>query len=322
MNAHRRAMLAAVLWAALPARTAGQARPRVVYIAESVGAVTRSWWAGQGFVDGRDVEIAAETLAGATAAELERSAREILRSQPTVVMLTNWEPIFLFPRLTREIPLVFVNFGGDPVGMGLVQSLRRPGGNVTGSAQNLMSMTPKIFELLREFRPGGKRGGVLVKESSLRARHMVQGQQEIARAGSLLGLEIGLTAVPDDPSMAAMRAILERARVDYLFVTDDLHGNPVMPELVAYLERARIPAIYIVRQVVREGGLMSFTPDVAQGRRNAVEIAARILRGENPATIPVYQTDRYHVTINRKTARAMGLQVSAALLTRADEVVE
>jgi putative ABC transport system substrate-binding protein len=238
-----------------------------------------------------------------------------------VVMLPGWEAI-LFQRLTREIPLVFVNFGGDPVGTGLVRSLRRPGGNVTGSAQNMMSMTSKLFELLREFRPGGKRGGVLVKESSLRARHMLQGREEIARAGTLLGLDIAAIAVPDDPTMAMAQGALERARPDYLFVTDDLYEKPVLPELIAYLERARIPAVWISRDLVRRGGLVSFTPDVAQGRRNAVEIAARILRGENPGTIPVYQTDRYHVTINRRTADAMGLQVSPALLTRADEVVD
>ncbi|MEO5678011.1 MAG: ABC transporter substrate-binding protein [Usitatibacter sp.] len=319
---NRRTLLAGGLCAALLARATGKPRPRVVYIAHSVGAVTRSWYAEHGFVDGRDVEIVAETLAGATGAAMEPRARELLRSRPSVVMLPGWEPIFLFRGLTRDVPLVFVNFGDDPVGLGLVQSLRRPGGNMTGSAQNLMSMTPKLFELLREVRPGGKRGGVLVKESSLRGRHMVQGHQEIERAGRLHDLDIAAIVVPDDPPMAAVRAKLERERVDYLFVTDDLHGTAMMPELLAHLERARIPAIYISPQLVRDGGLMSFTPDFAQGRKNAVAIAARILRGENPGEIPVYQTDRYHVAINRKTARAMGLQVSAALLTRADEVVD
>ena len=293
-----------------------------MYIASSVSRTTRSWYGEHGFVDGRDVDIEAAALPGATAAEMEPHALELLRSRPNVVLLPGWDAIFLFRRLTREVPLVFVNFGGDPVGMGLVQSLRRPGGNMTGSAQNLMSMTPKLFELLRELRPGGRRGGVLVKESSLRGRHMEQGQREIERAGSLLGLDIAAIVVPDEPSLAAVREALERARPDYLFVTDDLHDKPVLPELLAYLERTRLPTVYISRDLVRQGGLVSFTPDVAQGRKRAVEIATRILRGENPAAIPVYQTDRYHVTLNRRTARAMGLQVSPALLTRADEVVE
>lgn len=319
---NRRALLAGLLCAGLSVPAAGASRPRVVHVAASVGPVTRGWYAEHGLVDGRDVDIVAEPLAGATGAQMEPRAVEILRSRPSVILLRGWEPIFLFRRLTREVPLVFMNFGGDPVRMGLVQSLRRPGGNMTGTAQNLMSMTPKLFELLREIRPGGRRGGVLVKESSLRARHMEQGEDEVRRAGHLLGIDIGFVVVPDDPPIAAVRQALERARVDYLLVTDDLHGRAVMPELVAYLERARIPAVYIVRDVVRQGGLASLTPDVAEGLRNAVEIAARILRGENPATTPVYQTSRYHVVLNRKTARAMGLEVTPALLTRADEAVE
>jgi putative ABC transport system substrate-binding protein len=318
---NRRTALSCLLAAALPA-WAAPARPRVVYIAASVGRTTRSWYGEHGFVDGRDVDIVAHALPGPTGAEMEPHALELLRSRPNVVMLPGWEATFLFHRLTREVPLVFVNFGGDPVGMGLVKSLRRPGGNITGSAQNMMSMTSKLFELLRELRPGGKRGGVLVKESALRGRHMLQGREEIERAGSLLGLDISVLAVPDEPTMASVREVLARARVDYLFVTDDVHDKPVLPELLAHLERARIPTVWISRDLVRKGGLISFTPDVAQGRRSAVEIATRILRGENPATIPVYQTDRYHVTVNRRTALAMGLQVSPALLTRADEVVD
>ena len=315
-------MLSGLLCATLPLAAAPRPPHRVVYIAQSIGAATRSWWAEQGFADGRDVEFLAAPLAAASPERMEASALEILRARPSVVMLPGWDAVFLFTRLTREVPLVLVNFGGDPVGMGLVRSLRRPGGNVTGSAQNLMSMTPKIFELVREFRPGGGRGAVLVTETTSRARHMGQGAQEIARSASLLGMDIATVVVPDNPRIAALREAIERARVDYLFVTDEFHPLPVLRELVAYVERARIPTIYISRQVVRDGGLVSFTPDVAQGRRNAVEIAARILRGDNPATIPVFQTDRYHVTINRRTARAMGIEVPAALLARADEVVD
>src|SRR5688500_1290370 len=184
---NRRTVLAGLLASPLWLRAAARL-PRVVYISGNVSKVTRSWYSGFGFVDGRDVEIVAQPLSAATPGERELQAREILQARPSVVMLPGWDVVSLFTRLTREIPLVFINFGGDPVGSGLVQSLRRPGGNVTGSAQNLMSMTPKIFELVREFRPGGKRGGVLVKESYLGAPHMAQGNRDIARAASLLGL--------------------------------------------------------------------------------------------------------------------------------------
>lgn len=318
---NRRTVLAGLLSSPLWLRAAARL-PRVVYISGSVSKVTRSWYSEFGLVDGRDVEIVAQPLSAATPADRETQAREILLARPSVVMVPGWESVFLFQRLTREIPLVFINFGGDPVGMGLVQSLRRPGGNMTGSAQNMMSMTSKLFEALREMRPGGKRGGVMITETSMRGRHMAQGHEDIKRAGSLLGLDMAAVVVPDDPSLADVRAALERARLDYLLVIDDLHGTRVLPELVAHVERARIPTIYISRDLVRQGALMSFTPDVAEGRKSAAEIAVRILRGDSPATIPVHQTARYYLAINRKTARAMGLEVPPALLARADEVVD
>jgi putative ABC transport system substrate-binding protein len=318
---NRRTVLAGLLSSPLWLRAAAR-RPRVVYVSPNVSKLTRSWYSDLGFVDERDVEIVAQPLSAATPADREAQAREILQARPSVVMVPGWESVFLFQRLTREVPLVFINFGGDPVGMGLVQSLRRPGGNMTGSAQNMMSMTAKLFEAVREMRPGGKRGGVMVVESSLTGRHMAQGREEIKRAGSLLGLDMAEVVVPNDPPLAAVRAALERARLDYLFVTDDLHSATVLPLLVAHVERARLPTIYISREVVRRGGLMSFTPDVAEGRKSAAEIAVRILRGESPATIPVHQTSRYHLAINRKTAGAMGLEVPAALLARADEVID
>jgi putative ABC transport system substrate-binding protein len=204
----------------------------------------------------------------------------------------------------------------------LVESLRRPGGNVTGTCQQLMSMTPKFFELLRELRPGARRGGVLIAERSVNAEHMLQGREEVRRSASLLGMAIELVVVPDNPTLADIRARIELARVEVLFVPDDLYGLPVMDELTGYLAAARLPALYISSSYVRKGGLASITPDEAEGHRMAVDMVARIVRGEKPATMPVYQATRYRTAINLRTARAMGIAVSPAVLARADDVVE
>lgn len=320
---NRRAALAALVAAALLPRAAFAAAPqRVVYDLPRVGDRARAWYGEHGLVEGRNIELLGEPLKGLAPEAMEARARAVLASRPDAVVAFYWDSVFLYRRLTREVPIVFVNFGGDPVRYKLVDSLRRPGGNVTGTCQQLMSMTPKFFELLRELKPAARRGGVLVAMRSLAAEHMVQGREEVARAATLLGMAIDIVAVPDAPSLAAIRSAIERAGIDVLFVPDDLYGLPVMDELVGYLAAARLPALFLSPQYVRKGGLASITPDEAEGHRTAVDMVARILRGEKPATMPVYQATRYRTAINLRTARAMGIVVPPTVLTRADEVVE
>jgi putative ABC transport system substrate-binding protein len=320
---NRRAALAGLISTALVQRTAFAAvPPRVVYDLPRVGDRARAWYGEHGLVDGRNVELLGEPLKGLAPDAMQARARAVLASRPDAVVAFYWDSVFLYRRLTREIPLVFVNFGGDPVRYKLVESLRRPGGNVTGTCQQLMSMTPKFFELLRELRPGARRGGVLVGERSVDAEHMVQGREEVRRAATLLGMAIEFVVVPDNPTLAAIRAQIEQARIEVLFVPDDLYGLPVMDELTGYLAAARLPALYISASYVRKGGLVSITPDEQEGHRMAVEMVARILRGETPATMPVYQATRYRTAINLRTARAMGIDVPPAVLTRADDVVQ
>ena len=301
IDMNRRAALAGLFCAALLPRAApAAASRRIVYDLPRVGERARSWFGEHGLVDGRNIELVGEPLKGLAQDAMEARAPVVLASRP----------------------MVFVNFGADPVRYKLVESLRRPGGNVTGTCQQLMSMTPKFFELLKELRPGARRGGVLVPERAVTAEHMVQGREEVGRAATLLGMAIEFVVVPDNPTLAAIRAQIEQARVEVLFVPDELYGLPVMDELMGYLAAARLPGLFLSSAYVRKGGLASITPDEAEGHRMAVEMVARILRGEKPATIPVYQATRYRTAINLRTARAMGIVVPPAVLTRADEVVD
>jgi hypothetical protein len=125
--------------------------------------------------------------------------------------------------------------------MGLVASYREPGGNVTGSCQQLMEMTPKFFEVLKEFRPGGRRGSVLLVEKSRRERYMDQAREEMQMAGAHLGIEVVEVVVPDD----------------LLFVPDDIYGKPVLAEVLVHLREARLPTLYTNAAIVRRGGLVS-----------------------------------------------------------------
>ena len=169
---NRRAALAGLISAALLPRAALAASlPRILYDLRRVGDRARTWYGEHGLVDGRNVELLGEPLKGLSPDVMEARARAVIASRPNAVVAFYWDSVFLYRRLTREVPIVFVNFGGDPVRFKLVESLRRPGGNVTGTCQQLMSMTPKFFELLRELRPAARRGGVLIAERSANAEH-------------------------------------------------------------------------------------------------------------------------------------------------------
>ena len=314
--------IAAASALATGAWAASAPRPRVVYTFRRTSDQLQRWYAERGLVDGRDIDLVDVDFAGASDADAEARAREILSSSPQVVALRGWRPVFLFQRLTTTVPLVLVNFGGDPVKMGLAESIRRPGRNVTGSCQQLMTLVPKFFELLREFRPAGRRGGVLITRATTSARHGAHARDETARAAELLRMEIVDVVVPDDPTIEQVAAALERARLDFLLVPEDLYGKPVMPKVIAHLERIRLPALYFYPSLVHRGGLVSMSFDIAEGHIAAIDIVARILKGENPATIPIYLATRYQITLNRRTARAMGIDLPPSLLARAEEIVD
>jgi putative ABC transport system substrate-binding protein len=135
-------------------------------------------------------------------------------------------------------------------------------------------------------------------------------------------MDIAEVVVPNAPTLEQVAAALALARVDYLFVPEDVYSNPALPQLIAHFERVKLPALYLYPIHVRNGGLMSMSYDIGEGHTAAIDMVARILRGENPATIPVYVSTRYHVAVNRRTARAMGIEVPVSLLARADEVVD
>ncbi|HUL95704.1 MAG TPA: ABC transporter substrate-binding protein [Usitatibacter sp.] len=332
---NRRRTLAMLALAALPGGVLAVDQParlkRVVLVKIGDGKVTeenRKRWiqgfAEEGLVDGRDVALEFEegiapsnTGDGPWTAESERRAREIVASRPAVIV-AGGDKIHLFRKVTKEVPLVFWAIGRDPVDWGLVESYNRPGGNITGSAFPVRGRDSEVkpLELLKALRPGARRLGVLVeKDRWLQNPHRAKDLEDDRIMASKVGLENVEVAVPNDAKPAAVIDAIRRAKVDIL---QCLGGN-YSPEVREFLVRERIP---FACGDIYQGGLVYSFASWDENGRNAIGIVAQILRGANPATIPVRFPSRYYTKINLNTARELGITVPASVLLQADEVID
>ena len=219
---------------------------------------------------------------------------------------------------TSTIPIVLVG-GGDPVGTGLIASLARPGGNVTGITDQATELSAKRLELLKEAIPKASRIAVLWNADN---RAMRLQYQEIEKAARVLGVTILPLGVrePDDFSVAF--AAMTRERPDALFLVTDVLTNLNRRRILDFAATDRIPAMYEFGFLVREGGLMSYGPDAADGFRRAAVYVDRILKGAKPGDLPVEQPNRYYLLVNLKTAKTLGLTIPQSILLRADEVIQ
>jgi putative ABC transport system substrate-binding protein len=217
---------------------------------------------------------------------------------------------------TTTIPIVFI-VAEDPVRLGLVASLARPGGNLTGINIFTVELTAKRLELLRELVPGAARMAVLVTAAN--AETTVRNVEAAARA---LGLQIQVFNVSTIREIDAAFATFARERPDALFVSGDpfLSGRRVqLAQLAAF---HRLPATYALRDYAEAGGLMSYGPSIADAFRQIGVYSGRILKGAKPADLPVVQPNKFELVINTGTARMLGLDMPPTLLARADEVIE
>ena len=276
-------------------------------------------FAEHGFVAGRNLVLEFVDVIGSRAPEQEKLAQDVVASRPDVIALPALEPLFLFQRLTRDIPIVFYNYGADPVRVGLVASLRRPGGNITGTTQLLTQMLPKSMALLKELRPRGRHSAMLMTEDAAQAPHIPLLREVHAAAAQELGLTTAEILLPDPASLETVRALVGKA--DFLIIDNSVYRMPWMDAFLQHLIEIRTPALYLLTEMVRRGGLLSVTADFAEGQKMGIAIVARILRGESPATIPVHQVTRYRTAINLRTASAMGIEVPPSVVIQANEVI-
>jgi putative ABC transport system substrate-binding protein len=238
-----------------------------------------------------------------------------MRSKPDVIVTDGSAAAAAAKRTTSAIPIVFV--AGDPVGMGLIPLLSKPGGNLTGLAIISTELNVKRMELLRELFPRESRLGVLYEPRQL--KKMIPPMEAGARS---LGFQLfRLEARSSDDIDAAFSAAV-RERVAAVMPVASALFHAEKQRLVRLAAKHRLPTIYENRAFPEAGGLMSYGPDVQEVFRRAATFVDRILKGSKPADLPVEQPTKFELVINLKTARTLGLTIPPSLLQRADQVIE
>jgi putative ABC transport system substrate-binding protein len=220
--------------------------------------------------------------------------------------------------VTASVPIVFIH-GGDPVKLGLVQSLSRPGGNATGISFLTVDLMPKRFELLRVLLPNSKRVALMVNPNTPSAEDQVKGAQAAALAS---GTQLLVARAGSEAEIDSAFATLAQGRPDALLIgTDALFGTR-HKQFVALAARHSLPTVYEQRNAVVDGGLMSYGPSITEAYVQTGVYAGRLLAGARPQELPVLQPTKFELVINRGTARTLGLVIPQSLLLRVDEVIE
>jgi putative tryptophan/tyrosine transport system substrate-binding protein len=269
-----------------------------------------------GWTVGRNLQIDYR-LAGGTADPLRRHAVELVALAPDVIVTIGSATVAPVQQATRTIPIVMVNVA-DPVGAGFVQSLAQPGGNATGFTNFEYSMSGKWVELLKQIAPRVTRAAVLRDSASAAGIGQFSAIQSAAQSH---GVELTPIGVRDPGEIERGVTAFARSANASMIVTAG--GTAFRRDLLIRLaSRHKLPAVYPFKYYAKDGGLMSYGPDTLDPMRRAASYVDRILKGENPADLPVQAPTKYELVINLKTAKALGLEVPPMLLARADEVIE
>lgn len=270
-----------------------------------------------GYVESQNVMIEFRAADG-DADRLPRLADDLVSRKVDVMVAAGGIASSLAAKgATSTIPIVFT-VGIDPVAAGLVDSLARPGGNLTGVSALLVDLTPKRLELISELVPQATVFAFLVNPNSPQAERVMNDATEAARAKRLQLAVVKATSDMIDGALAS----LGQLHADALVIADDVFFFQRREQLVASAARYAVPAIYFLREFAASGGLISYGPNLAAIYRQLGIYAGRILSGQKPADLPVQQPDKFELVINLKTSKALGLTVPQSLLARADEVIE
>jgi ABC-type uncharacterized transport system substrate-binding protein len=270
-----------------------------------------------GYVEGRNLVIEYR-WAGNQADRLPALAADLIQLRVTVIVAAGVLPALAAKAATTSIPIVF-SVGADPVQIGLVASLNRPGGNLTGFNNMGGELGAKVLALLHDLVPGIATIGFLENPnnpiSELTAR-------DVQAAAPALGLQVQILKASSDREIDAAFVSLVQSRIGALLVRNDAFFNSRIEQLVALAARHAIPTLYTFREFVVAGGLISYGTSVIEAYRQIGLYTGRILKGEKPADLPVIQATKLELVINLKTAKALGLEVPDKLLALADEVIE
>jgi putative ABC transport system substrate-binding protein len=270
-----------------------------------------------GYRQGRDIVFELRSAAGA-GARLPQLAAELVAAKVEMIVAPGTQGVLDAARVTKTTPIVMVGTG-DPVETGLIASLARPGGNVTGLAVNAAETAAKRVQLLREAVPGLSRVAVLWNSS---IQSMTLGFRMIEHAAPKLGVTLQSVEVSGSDRFAEAFAALARARPEGMIVLfGPLRGDD-LPRIVEFVVQHRIPTVFEVGQGVRGGGLMEFGPSQVRMARRAAAYIDKIANGANPSSLPVEEPTVFELIINLPAARTMGITIPQGLLLRADRVIE
>jgi len=270
-----------------------------------------------GYVEGQNVRIE-YVWADEQYDRLPALAADLVRRQVSVIVAAATPAALAAKPATSTIPIVFA-IGGDPVQTGLVESLSRPGGNLTGAAHINVETAPKRLELMHELMPAAKVLGLLLNPTNPVATSVAAGVQAAATS---LGLELKVVPAHTDEDIDAVFASLPGMRVGALVIGTDPFFTSRSEKLGAMSLRPAMPAIYQYRAFTEAGGVMSYGGSITDSYRHAGLYAGRILRGEKPGDLPVQLSTKIELFLNLKSAKTLGINPPLSLLGRADEVIE
>jgi putative ABC transport system substrate-binding protein len=270
-----------------------------------------------GWSDGRNIQIDYR-WGGGNAGLIHRYAEELVALAPDVIFSSGAATVAPLLQVTRTVPIVFAGVV-DPVGAGFVDTLARPGGNATGFILFEYSLSGKWLELLKQIAPGVTRAAV-IRDAALSAGTGQFGA--IQSVAPSLGVEVSPVNLRAAPEIDGAVATFARSLNGGLIVTSSALAVRHAGLIIALAGRHKLPTVYYRRHFVSEGGLISYGPDIVDQNRRASGYVDRILKGEKPANLPVQAPTKYELVINLKTAKALGLDVPASVLARADEVIE
>ena len=273
--------------------------------------------ADAGFVEGRNVAIEYRFAEGKYD-RLPALAAELVRRQVAVIVAIPTPAALAAKAATTTIPIVFIA-AEDPVKVGLVANLARPGGNVTGGSILFAELGPKQLGLLRELVPTAARIGLLVNPNNINAEDVTK---DVTAAGGAAGVEIEVVHASNILEIDAAFASLVRKRADALVAATDSFFFNRRLQLATLATRHAIPAVFNAREYAEVGALMSYGTSLTEAFRQVGIYTGRILQGAKPADLSVVQSSKFEFVINLSTARALGIDIPATLIARADDVIE
>ena len=307
---------------------AARAQPPAMPVIGFLGGQTPELFAGRlrgfrqglaesNYFEGRNVSIEYRWARGQDDL-LPALAADLVRRQVAVIITSSTPSAVAAKASTNTIPIVFV-VSSDPVQLGIVESLNRPGGNLTGSTNLGVEAGPKRLELLHELLPAAKVMAFLIHPANPGAESQTSEHQ---RAANALGLKLIVLRASTEAEIDSVFATLTQLGVEALVIGPDNFFNTRTQQLATLALRFRVPAIFNDQPFAAAGGLVSYGASIADQYRLSGLYTGRILKGERPANLPVQQSTKFELVVNLKTAKEIGLEIPPTLLSRADEVIE